>query len=169
MEDTDKGKEILYGCIQEESEMLDHIVDIVKSMYINVLEKHKPEILVHPFSTLMRCDFTHKSLLDIFDSVCEVCQETGTSIEINKSQIDDSVINPAPVLIDHPDVPPKDVFYDQMIKISQKYDITYSLGSDAHRLRDVGDIKPCVEIIRDYQINPKKVLNLVEEGKNPFI
>ncbi len=164
MEDTHQGKSTLYQWLEEDYEKLSQLFEIVESMYTKGIAKNSPDILVHPFSTILRCDFAHVELLSVFEKICEICQETRTAIEINRSEIRRFIEFPNPVSIEHPDVPPLRDFYHKLISIMAKYDILISLGSDAHNLNDVGDIGPCVDMINTYHISPDRILNLKKKG-----
>ena len=125
---------------------------------------------MHPYSTFLRCDFTHTTLLEDWDVVCQSCQETGTAIELNLAQIETCITHPAPPLCEHPDMPPLPEFYRALVCTVAKYDLRYSLGSDAHTLVDVGNVTQPWAIAQDFHLSQKKLLNFRDHPANihPF-
>jgi histidinol phosphatase-like PHP family hydrolase len=83
MDHIPESKVFLIQFIQNQPDKLNEIFRIYREMYQNCLRRFHPTVLVHPYSTLIRCDFTHQQLLEDFEAVCAVCQETRTAIELN--------------------------------------------------------------------------------------
>ncbi len=170
MDDLLGSKRILLELVQHQPNELREILGAVKQMYIGCVRNHKPRVLVHPYSTFLRCKFTHATLIEDWDAVCQACQETQTAIELNLSQIEMCLLHPAPPLCDHPDVPPLPEFYRALLRTVAKYDLLYSLGSDAHTLLDVGNVTQPWAIAQEFHLSPKKILNFVDHPINirPF-
>jgi histidinol phosphatase-like PHP family hydrolase len=171
MDDLNLAKDILKCLFQKDKHKLKEIINNNISIYIRGIERYKPQILVHPFSTLLRADFTHIDLIEGFEKVCEMCQNSGTAIELNNVQILDCLENPKPNIIESPDIPQKPEFYRALMKVALSYDIKFSVGSDAHLLKNVGEISAVRKLIEKLDINKEKILYLCDpEAKaNQFI
>ncbi len=162
MDDLLGSKRILLSLVQNQPDVLRKVLATVKQMYLGCVRNHKPHVLVHPYATFLRCDFTHTTLLEDWDAVCQACQETGTAIELNLSQIELCINHPPSPLCAHPDVPPLPDFYRALLRTVAKYDLQYSLGSDAHTLPDVGNVTQPWAIAQEYHLSPKKLLNFLD-------
>jgi histidinol phosphatase-like PHP family hydrolase len=166
MEQLSQSRNILREWMEINSENLTKMFKIIKDMYCGAIEKYKPMCLVHPFSTLLRCDFAHIELYDVFEKVCETCQKCGVAIELNESQIQSCYEAPTPQCLEHPDIPSKADFYSYLIKISKKYDLKYSTGSDGHLLKDIGIIPGIERFVEQNHIETYKIVNLREKIGN---
>ncbi len=164
MDDLLGSKRILLSLVQDQPDELRKILATVKQMYLGCVRNNKPHVLVHPYSTFLRCDFTHTTLLDDWDAVCQACQETQTAIELNLSQVEMCITHPAPPLCEHPDVPSLPEFYRALVRTVAKYDIPYSLGSDAHTISDVGNVSRPWAIAQEYHLSPARLLNFIESA-----
>ncbi len=162
MDDLLGSKRILLALVKDSPSDLQDIFATMKRMYLGCIHGCKPQVLVHPYSTFLRCDFTHAALLEDWEVVCEACQETQTAVELNLSQIEMCLVHPAPPLCEHPDIPTLPKFYENLLRILAKHDLPYSLGSDAHTLPDVGNVTLPWEIVQKFHLSPAKCLNFLD-------
>ncbi len=166
MDDLLGSKRHLLGYMNNQPDKIQEIIATVKQMYLGCVRNYKPHVLVHPYSTFVRCDFTHTALLEDWDAVCQVCQETQTAVELNLPEIEMCLIHQSPPLCDHPDVPPLSEFYETLLRTISKYDVPYSLGSDAHTMANIGNVNRPWEIAQKYHLSPAKLLNFMDNAAN---
>lgn len=166
MDNLLQSKNVLIQWTHSRPEKLTEMFKIYREMYRNTLQKYHPTALVHPYSTLSRCDFIHPQLLEDFEEICATCQETRTALELNNEQILSFFNNPKPVIDLGPETIPRTKFYRSLIRISLKYDLMYSTGSDAHIWENIGRMEAIYKIIKEFQIPDRKILLLINLSKN---
>jgi histidinol phosphatase-like PHP family hydrolase len=160
MDDIKSSQGILLKKLQQDK--LGDLFTTVKNMYVECVQTYHPQILDHPFSTFLRCQFPHVALLEDFEAVCEACQDAGTAIEINNSEVFRNILEAKPPLCEHPDLLTTPEFYRSFIRILKNYDVAYSFGSDAHRFKDIGRIGEAWAEAQQAGLPEKRVLNFLE-------
>lgn len=169
MDDISGSKKALKNMIENHEFAIKDLLKKVLDMYINAVRLNKPNVLVHPFSTLLRCGFTHIKLLDIFETVCEVCQECQTALEFNRAELNRAYIEKQKPLVETETFLEVSQFYDLIINIIKKFDIKISFGSDAHQLVDIGNLSIAIQTFNRFNFSRDRVLNFLEDERiKPF-
>ncbi|HMF30545.1 MAG TPA: hypothetical protein VKK79_03985 [Candidatus Lokiarchaeia archaeon] len=167
--DDIKGSQAILQSLLSQPE-LSELFETVTQMYVECVDQNHPQILAHPFSTFLRCQFPHFALLERFEVVCEACQGAGTAIEINNSEIQRHVLHPKPPICNHPDLLEAPEFYRRLIGILKNYDVLFSVGSDAHRFTEIGHIDDAMVEVARAGLPAKRMLNFLDhpEKVHPF-
>lgn len=160
MDDLEGGRTLLKEWIIHDSTKLSKAIRIVKEMYLNCIKLNHPTVLVHPYSTYLRCDYAHSQFLSDFEEVCELSQNMGTAIELNESQRIQCLVQNSPQIVESPDVISKKDFFIGMIRIMKHTGVKYSLGSDSHVLKSVGHIEEVWALAQNYGLSEKKHIDL---------
>jgi histidinol phosphatase-like PHP family hydrolase len=160
MDDLVSSEKILKGMMESDPDSLIMLLKKTSDMYINCIHRNHPTILAHPFSTFIRCNFAHIQLIEDFENVCESLQSTQTALELNNAEIQSCFIPDSSDELVSNDILTKRDFIQQLYKVAQKYDLTYSIGSDAHLLNDVGVINYSLQLLEHFLIQKSNILHL---------
>jgi histidinol phosphatase-like PHP family hydrolase len=163
MDDIQGSKKILTQLLKKDNGSLDEIMKYNCDMYCNVMKKHHPTILVHPFSTFLRCGFTHTKLLDFFESVCETSQQCQTAIELNRAELNRCYLSEEKILMKSDELLPLPEFYDNLLQVMKKYDVKISFGSDSHQVVDIGDLSIAINTFERFNFLKNRILNFLSE------
>lgn len=169
MDDISGSKKILKKMIEKDEFEVNDLIIKIRDMYINAIKLNKPNVLVHPFSTLIRCGFTHHKLLDIFDSICETCQDCQTALELNRAELNRAYLENQKPVSNNDNLINLNEFYDLLIATMKKYDVKISFGSDAHQVVDIGDLSLAIQTFERFNFPKNRVLNFLnDERVKPF-
>lgn len=131
----------------------------VAAMYVKAMERDPGlAVLAHPFDTFLRAGNFDGRLLDTFEAVCDACQQHRVAIELNEKALEryhDTYKNLAPL---HEDCMQSGAFYDALLRVACKFDVLFSVGSDAHVTRDIGKIDRARASMASLGIGPARLL-----------
>jgi histidinol phosphatase-like PHP family hydrolase len=160
MDDLQRSAGLVKAMHEKDPQGLKRLYGDVANMYANAITRNEVDILAHPFDTFMRIANFDQHLLDVFGCVCEACQGTSVAIEINnqsvKRQLD--LFSRAEQL--HADCLPAPEFYTRLFKIAVGYDVQFSTGSDAHVVKEIGDLNRSRQFIEQLGIPERRIFSL---------
>jgi histidinol phosphatase-like PHP family hydrolase len=152
------GRKELYPIVKN-PEKMKKLIKTAQNFYKNALENPRlttiPKIIGHPLNFLHKLNLSPEVVIDACDLVCQYCSENNAAIELN---ID--LLPPKKELIDketHSDYYSQ--FYTGFFKSINDHKTLVSLGSDAHRLENIGKIEPLTHLGEIYGLNSNLFLN----------
>ncbi len=109
-------------------------------------------ILAHPWRFFLSRKIHEPSLIDLTPRLCEVAQERGIAIEMPGSHLR--------IWADRSQQRPDYEFIQSFWRVVSGYDVRIALGSDAHRLADLGVFPELSSAFNDFGLSPNRLLRL---------
>ena len=132
------------------------LITIAMDFYRNAMVNPKlamiPKIIGHPFNFIAFEQGQRTLVLDAIDALCKHCADHHVAFEINSDSIPRDLSS-----IDAP----HDDYWMQLVASLNAYNVMVTLGSDAHRLENIGNIDQIISCIERYRL---KMSLLVDES-----
>jgi len=153
-----------------------NFIDYMSELMINAIRKNPKTILAHIWRFSNNRYFLSPYILDKTEKIIEQLQDSQVALEIYSSMenwfnltneenetIYQKILNKIHPSLKCEIIRPKE-FITEIFKISKKYDICYSFGSDGHSLSNVGKIgkiknaNELLSLINKIGINENKIV-----------
>ncbi|HME54871.1 MAG TPA: PHP domain-containing protein [Candidatus Lokiarchaeia archaeon] len=142
--------------ILKSEEKTNKLIAIAMDFYRNAMTNPKlaslPKIIGHPFNFIAFEQSRRSLVLDAIDQLCKHCAGNHVAFEINRDSIPGDLSS---IDASHDD------YWTQLVTSLNSYNVMVTLGSDAHRLENIGCIDPILACLERFQF--KKSL-LVDES-----
>jgi len=141
-------------------------------MTLNALKKYKPDILAHPWRFPWHRAFFDNATLEVYEPVLQIAQKYGVHVEISraimsivdeelqgnlKSKIDYSGIKTWDGEYHHEVMQPVE-FLKQYFRTCKELGVKFTLGSDAHRIEDIGKFPKIEVFMKHFNISEKDII-----------
>jgi histidinol phosphatase-like PHP family hydrolase len=107
-------------------------------------------ILAHPWHFFLSRGIYNPILLDLTPRLCEVAQDRGVAIEMPASHLQ--------ILSDKEKNRPFWDFIRSFWREVSRHDVRISVGSDAHRLEDIGHFENLETALNEFGLSPRRLL-----------
>jgi histidinol phosphatase-like PHP family hydrolase len=149
------GHDTIDRVLQSE-ETTKKLVAIAMDFYRNAITNPKlasiPKVIGHPFNFIAFKQGFRSIVLGAIDDLCKQCADHHVAFEINSDAIPRDLSS-----IDAP----HDEYWKQLVASLNAHDVMVTLGSDAHRLENIGNIDQILSCIDRYKL---KTSLLVDES-----
>jgi histidinol phosphatase-like PHP family hydrolase len=160
MDNLERSAKLVKTLHESKPQALKNMYNDVATMYVNAITRNPVDILAHPFDTFMRIANFDQHLLDVFGRVCEACQEKGVAIEINNQAVKRQMELFSLVETLHADCLGAPEFYTRLFKTAMEYEVQFSTGSDAHVVKEIGDLTRSRQFIEQLGIPQGRIFSL---------
>ncbi len=120
-----------------------------RALYLNGIHQHPRSILAHVFRFTRGRQIFDPVLLELGEDICEAAQTSEVAIEVHSGFLKAALADPSP----HRE------FVLSFFRICQKYDLYYSLGSDAHNLRNVANFEDLPNALAILGVPTKRIID----------
>ncbi|MHA1341262.1 MAG: PHP domain-containing protein [Promethearchaeota archaeon] len=158
-------------------EKIHGFIDYMGELMINAIKRNPKTILAHIWRFIRNRGFYTSYTYSLTEKIMESLQENEVALEIHSSmahllmlskqeseEIYEKITNNVHFSLKEDIIPPKE-YIEEIFKISKKYDIFYSFGSDAHRIEDIGkigkikDAKSLPNLLKIIGISERKIID----------
>jgi histidinol phosphatase-like PHP family hydrolase len=141
--------------ILKDSRKLQKLIDTAKMYYERGMTNPKiqtlPKIIGHPFSFIMHSEEITPVICESLHWMCQKCAANHVAIELNRSDIVSLSKSTTPEA--------KEILKNWMNAIKENHTLV-TIGSDAHRLVDIGKVDEIYEVVESYQIPVKNLVSM---------
>ena len=147
------GHDVIDRVMQSEEKMRKLIaiaLDFYRNAMVNPKLTRLPKIIGHPFNFIAFEQRQRPLVLDAIDALCKQCADHHVAFEINRDAIPRDLVS-----IDAP----HDEYWTQLVASLNAYNVMVTLGSDAHKLENIGTIDQIISCIERYQLKMSLLVN----------
>jgi histidinol phosphatase-like PHP family hydrolase len=160
MDDTASGAAILAEMHRDDRARLESMYATVAGMYEKAMTRNHVDVVVHPFDTVFRMGDFDPAIFDLFGDVCDAAVARGVAIEINNKAVQRYVDHSPAVAPVHEGCMDSAAFYRELYSVALDRGVSFSFGSDAHVVQDIGDITSAERFARSQCIPESRILRL---------